>query len=228
MDNTSYHLTLSVLYYSKNKLINQIYSCMKENSLPKSDLIRNCNPKTEYFISNNKVDMFIVENYLIVKLNRYLQLLSSGIKYSSSYEKIRDLNMFKTFEDIYKYQLKTQKEAKIVVLNHAGHGLNFKNSFGSYLRKLNYKLSSYVISLCAGFISSYTNDHKEIVNIEISELNENLLEYSVCNKKTFNKSNTDFLFYVNVFSSDHSAKMPDFTFEGFFAIIKSRPLDFSK
>ncbi len=219
MDIWNYSKTVGLFYKllsnNKNSEINSIEYCLTQNSRLTISRYQECQPKINKFISKNNTEISKNGTYILRILQRYLELKHTGIEESEKWNHTRDLNMFKTFEDIYEYQEKTQKEAKIVVLNHAAHGLNFKSRFGLYLRKANYNLSTYILSLCNGFISSLDINYKIFI-VEIPSLDKNLLEYAICSKKAINKFNTNILFYPREFIPDHSREIPDFDFEGFF------------
>ena len=109
------------------------------------------------------------------------------------------------------------------------HGLNYPGKFGSYLHKSRHNFSSYIVSLCKGKITSYKEGTRKYYDLEISDLEKDLIENSICSGNLFNKNiNNKILHYPSAFTPNFINDIPDFNFEGFFVVPNSRPLEFSK
>ena len=226
IDNQDSDMLIGLLSDLNEPEFDEIKSCLRESFQNNIKNNQKCNLIALNYTKNKTPDIS-KKDYFFWLFQRSFDL--SKFQFNLiHFNYFRDLFMFNTFQDIYNYKLKTNNNSSIIVLAHTGHILNFKNRFGWYAQKT-FRISTYIVSLCAGKIKMYSYGFRKYVDTKISTLDNDLIEYNVCSNRLFNKKeNSKILNYGLNFGINYSIKIPDYNFEGFFVVPNSEPLDFRR
>ena len=162
----------------------------------------------------------------------YLHLLSQileqyyGNKTFEAQQTVRDRYMYQLFTDIVA-QDPTQRS---VISMHAQHALPYATKFGSYLAKDGLTKEIYLMSFCAGKVSSFDTIYvnRKLVTLTLPAPQAKTIEAVVCQRRIPDpKTAYDIRDLTSSNNGDNTSTPPALNLAGVFAISSSRSLEFA-
>lgn len=139
---------------------------------------------------------------------------------------MRDRFMYQLFKDI----IAQDRAQRSIISMHAQHALPYPTKFGSYLASDGLKKDIYLMSFCAGIVSSFDRPemNRKLITLTLPAPRAKTIEAALCQRRIPDpKASYDIRDLSSSNDGDHTSTPPALDLAGAFVVRSSRPLEFA-